>query len=389
MPLYSELLLPIEGTHHIVLFPRATKGRYVVHVESHAKTEQVVAFVPISGMAKALGPRWEAVKFQAPGLVRIEPQHLPFKCFAGDNLAVVVKLPNDVGSKAPQFEARIQGTPTLRQTETGMVYTDMETVHLNLTHEADEAWHGTVTPTRPGRTYVSLRVSGETASRKPFMEEVLLTDSYTIVDPVVARLLSLAVKAVDEDGDGRFERLDVTAELDVFDPGDYALGFSITSAGRKPNLPAGRWMTLGQGRQTITVSLSGKYVWSELRDGPFLISGVWVLRSGGANSVKVPPTDIQVRTEAWKPNNGTRAECTVTTRFACAASGRHRRAGFASPKCSGKSRRRAANASGTGAWEARALFLPLSRNLPIGLVCTTPDRFRLDGPPSVSSSTPR
>jgi hypothetical protein len=132
------------------------------------------------------------------------------------------------------------------------------------------------------------------------MEEVLLTDSYTIVDPVVARLLSLAVKAVDEDGDGRFERLDVTAELDVFDPGDYALGFSITSAGRKPNLPAGRWMTLGQGRQTITVSLSGKYVWSELRDGPFLISGVWVLRSGGANSVKVPPTDTQVRTEAWK-----------------------------------------------------------------------------------------
>ena len=83
-----------------------------------------------------------------------------------------------------------------------------------------------------GLARVSLRVSGETAQGTPFTEEILLTSSYMIVYPIVAHLTSLVARPVDEDGDGRFDRLDVTVELDVSYPGTYSMGFTFTSGGR-------------------------------------------------------------------------------------------------------------------------------------------------------------
>jgi len=296
--------IPMDGIHHQISLPNTPKGRYVVHIESAQTRNVVVAFGPLKEVAKVTGQKFREVPEvlrPQPGQVNIDVQLLPFECFAGDRLAVVAKLPGDIGSKAPAFAARIQTQRPLSVVDRWMRYADpgpVETVPLKMVREADGAWHGPVMLDKPGISQVSLRVSGETASGKPFSEEILLTNSTINVYPIVARLLSVVAKPVD--GDGRFERLDITAELDVSYPGNYGFGFSIASGGRKLTPPGSQRTALGRGRQTITASLSGRYVWGELKDGPFVIADVWILRSEDAYLVKVPATDIQVRTETWK-----------------------------------------------------------------------------------------
>ena len=302
-PMFSEVLLPIEGIHHIVALAKAGKGRYVIRVDPGAKREDItVAFVPMSGIIETLHARERALRQPDPGQVKIEPELLPFECFVGDKLPVAVKLLGDIGSKPPQFEAHVQTRPLIRN-ETGVRSGDPKPVvtqPLSLTREADGAWHGSVVLSNPGIAWVSLRVSGDTASGKAFSEEALLTNSTIGVNPIVARVLSLGAKAVDENGDGRFDRLDITAELDVAYAGYYTLGFSIASARRPTNPQRANRVKLGRGRQTLTTSVPGQYVWSELRDGPYEITDVWILLSDPGFSIRLPPVKTAIRTEAWK-----------------------------------------------------------------------------------------
>ena len=47
---------------------------------------------------------------------------------------------------------------------------------------------------------------------------------------MVARILSLDAKAVDADGDRKFDRLDITTNLDVIVPGDFMVSVFVTDA---------------------------------------------------------------------------------------------------------------------------------------------------------------
>ena len=78
------------------------------------------------------------------------------------------------------------------------------------------------------------------------------------VNPIVARVLSIVAKPLATEGDGRFERLDVIAKLDVSSPGDYALGSYIARGGRGFDHSESRPIAIGRGRQTLTASIPGK-----------------------------------------------------------------------------------------------------------------------------------
>ena len=175
---------------------------------------------------------------------------------------------------------------------------------MNLNYEPDGAWHGSVEWASSG-AYVSIRVSGTTRSGEAFQEEALVTNSFMIVNPVVARVVSLTTTPVDVDGDGKFDRLDVRVELDVIIPGDYLFGFSVKSNGREVlpkwggDRPAGTRTTLSKGLQKLTTSFPGSYVWTRMGEGPFVIGDVWVTRWENLNSVFAPSTDIHAQTAAW------------------------------------------------------------------------------------------
>jgi hypothetical protein len=107
------------------------------------------------------------------------------------------------------------------------------------------------------------------------------------------------------DGDGMFDRLDITVEPDVLLPGDYLFGFSVKSNGREvlPKMggdrPVGRRTTLSKGRQKLTTSFPGRYVWSRMGEGSFVIGDVWVVRWENGNELAAPSTDIHAQTAAW------------------------------------------------------------------------------------------
>ncbi len=202
--------IPIDGPHQIIQLSNTSKGHYLIHVEAHKpKAIAVVRFGPFEELARATGKKFteqpELLKAR-PGQVKLEVQHLPFNCYAGDKLPVVAKLPVNIGSKTPEFTARIQTQAPLAVTNTGMRFADpgsVEIVPIQMARQSDGAWHGVVAIKDAGMARASLRVSGETAQGTPFTEEILLTDSFMIVYPIVARLVSLAAHPIDEDGDGR------------------------------------------------------------------------------------------------------------------------------------------------------------------------------------------
>lgn len=303
-PLFLNLLLPVNGTHHVISLGKSGKGRYVIHVKTPGGAAQVmVAFLPGSEVGEALRKREEAARSHVPGEVKIDPQTLPYDCFAGDTFPITVKLLGDISDQPPQFQLRLQRQTFVAATEIGARYSDpepVETAPVTLARGADGAWRGSLTLSKPGLTFVSLRATGNTAAGKPFATEVLLSNEYVAVNPVVARLLSLTTDAIDVDGDGKLDRLDVTANLDVFIPGKFALGFSITDAAGRKVLPGSRGMILQQGRQLLTNSLPSKYIRSHLKDGPFQIADVFILRSDRAYLVKVPLANPRIETPPWK-----------------------------------------------------------------------------------------
>jgi hypothetical protein len=306
------MCLPIDGTHQLVAFKKIAKGRYLIHVESRQETPVSVAFLPveqIGGVEAAL--QASAVEKPAPDEVKIraQPPDLgPNYPLVGDKLPLIVRILGDIGASAPKFEVRMQTVPALGPTPIGSrrgTPQPVVTVPANLTHEPDGAWYGSVEWTSPGSIYVSIRVSGTTRSGEAFQEEALVTNPYMIVNPVVARLVSVAATPVDVDGDGKFDRLDITAELDVILPGNYLFGFSVKSNGREVlpkkggDRPAGKQTTLSQGRQKLTQSFPGRYVWSRMGEGTFVIGDVWVLRLDNGNAVGAPSIDIHAQTAAW------------------------------------------------------------------------------------------
>lgn len=300
--------IPMDGTHYLIQLSNTSKGRYAVHVESHSKAIVVVRFGTFEGLAKAIGKQFTEqpeLLQPRPGKVKLGVQTLPFNCYAGDTLAVVAKLPGNIGSKTPEFTARIQNQPLLASTDIGMRYGDpgpVETQPLAMAHEADGTWHGAVTIKNAGMARVSLRVSGETAQGIPFTEEILLTNSTMIVYPIVARLVSLTALPVDEDGDGKFDRLDVTAELDVSYPGTYQMGCTFTSGGHTFRVYAAKSSPnrLARGRRTLTLSFRSQSLWNQLRYGPLVVGDVSLLYEDGGYLVKVPNMNVQAQTEPLK-----------------------------------------------------------------------------------------
>lgn len=87
----------------------------------------------------------------------------------------------------------------------------------------------------PGQVFVSLRASGTKEHRTPFSTETLLSNSDVVVKPSWQDSTpSLSATPFSASGNARFDRLDVTADLDVLIPGNYLVGFSVSDGtGRK------------------------------------------------------------------------------------------------------------------------------------------------------------
>lgn len=310
----DEFCLPLEGTHQIIGFKRAAKGRYEIHAtpKTATKGEMRVAFVPMKAFGAAFRARMLAMELEtgeisSSGGIHIRPQHLPFECFVGDSLPVDFELVGDIGPQPPQFEVREDRRAWLRDTDVGVQLAPTEPAEVlpvQLTPAGRQTYKGTVVPAKPGWVRISVRATGKTASGQPFSTETLLTNSDMIVRPIAARFVGITAKAVAPEGSSKFDRLEVTATLDVLIPGDYLMLFGVRdAAGARPEGPgfSGR-VTLQAGRQDLIVSVPSSPIWKDLRDGPFEIFNVQISRTQKATLswIRVPTGDAKFQTPAYR-----------------------------------------------------------------------------------------
>jgi hypothetical protein len=98
--------------------------------------------------------------------------------------------------------------------------------------------------------------------------------------PVVATLVSISERAVDDNGNGLPDRLEITALLNVVKPGKYEIRFLISGPGGEALMGTGEG-TLAAGRQQLKASVPAERLRDALRDGPFIINNVQVYRPVG------------------------------------------------------------------------------------------------------------
>jgi hypothetical protein len=144
----------------------------------------------------------------------------------------------------------------------------IESVPVTFTRGLDGDYHGLVVFPKAGYARIEVSAKGETASGQSFAELAIFGAR---IHQVVARILSVDAKAVDLDGDHKFDRLDVTTSLDVIVPGEYTETIYVTDAKQRKvgGLIGIGSATLRPGRQSLTNRISGWRIWNELPDSPY------------------------------------------------------------------------------------------------------------------------
>ncbi len=313
---FDEFYLPLEGSHQVIGFKKAAQGRYEIHASAKTPThgELRVAVIPMKGLGEAAGAKFMAMELEtgelsSSGGIHIRPKHLPFECFVGEKLDFQVELVGDTGSQPPQFEVREERSAWLRDLDdgSGVQYAPpdpVEVLPVQLIEVSPKTYRGTIVPTKPGSVRISVKATGKTSSGKPFSTETLLTNSSMIVRPIAARFLGITANAIAPNGESKFDRLEVSATLDVLIPGDYLLiGGLRDAAGSGPqSVPVRGHATLQAGRQTLTASLPSSDIWRELRDGPFEVVGLQISRTQKSTLswIRVPTGDATFRTAAYR-----------------------------------------------------------------------------------------
>lgn len=254
---FGQFIMPVQGCHHLIQLPQAAKGDYEIRASRVGRTggQLRAAFVPLRGFSDPSAP-------PLPGQVRIRRPSAPRECFAGEQLDLSVGLLGEVGPAPPEFRVRIERTP-----EGTAVPDPIENLTITFTRGMDGDYHGSVVLTQAGFARIEVQAKGENTAGQPFADRVIFQWH---VSPVVARVLSLDARAVDVDGDGKLDRLDITTELDVIVPGEYSESIYLMDASKKRiGDVGGANATLQAGHQTLTKSLAGWRIWHYLSEGPY------------------------------------------------------------------------------------------------------------------------
>ena len=275
-------LLPVEGTHHVISLEMAPKGRYEIQaVRAGGKGGELrTAFIPLARVMAAATDELRNAGRPAPGEVWVRSYDFPQHCYAGDKLDLRFHVEGDVAPASLRIDVKLELRSYLPRSGGGPLKLGppvVETIPAGLTPDQNGAYHASIVPKIAGVARVLVSVSGKKISGAPFEEGIVLDLN---VSALVARFLSLKTNPVDADGNGKFDRLDITAMLDVFVPGDYDMNLELRDPASKGLLSHCK-ATLEAGRQQITMSIPARRMRSELKDGPYTISALRIYREKG------------------------------------------------------------------------------------------------------------
>jgi hypothetical protein len=140
-----------------------------------------------------------------------------------------------------------------------------------------------------------------------FTQETVLPQ--VMVREVAAKLVSLTERAVDDNGNGRPDRLELTATLDISLGGKYDLRFMLSKDNAIGASGDGS-ASVAVGRQTLTASVPADRLFKSLKDGPYQVTGIQIFKEegDGYQGVKGVAPTLSLTTAAYKRDDWDRGE---------------------------------------------------------------------------------
>ena len=333
----SPFLLPGEGTHHVLAFGKADRGVYRIRAETTGAASVLLTarFIPF---VRALDDAISRLSDVPPGEVILGISPLPYECFEGDQLDLVASFRGDPVSEEVRFEVRLEYQDILPRDSRKLRQfgpPTIEQVPILFTRGSDGTYRGRLIPRRAGLLRVRIRASGTTTSGLPFSKEA--NSGRFEVHREVAKLTSLSETAVDTDGSGTLDRLDVTARLDVVIPGRYSMQFRIEDSSQSGRFARSE-QDLSAGDQGLTASISANDLRKNFADGPWKISNLGIsllLDRLDADPVQVDQTrtllTADYKRDQWDRGPAWIGESVTARGIRPAASGRFRMIEFQWP----------------------------------------------------------
>ncbi len=295
-------MLPERGTHHVVSFENVSAGQYAIRATgARDGTELTAAFIPLGRVFNEMDRELANSGSAPPGKVRLVTYALPYSCWVGDKLDLQVDLTGQHVTDAVNFQVRLE----TRERLPGSVYGHVEYgpplvqgAAVLFARTADGRYRGSVFPQHPGILRIWIRASGKTVAGRKFSEEAIWPE--LTVNRLVARLGSISEKAVPADSKETLERLALTADLDVYIPGEYEMKFWLSGSGNREAFGEAR-QTLSVGDQSITASISASVIRARMGDGPWMIRNLQIFRALPGSLLESVATDgVTLETAAYR-----------------------------------------------------------------------------------------
>ncbi len=259
----DEAMFPgLQGkVNHLIMLPAgAPKGKYSIHADARGlkqKSLLQVIFLPLGNPGAPAAGASDTVRV---ALLEGEMFH-----YAGQKVELVAGVFEGNRGIA---DAKLSGLAVATD-KNGMPM--RRPVPLQFKAGATGAagsYNAELPETTAGEYSISVKVNGKYANGTPF-ERVAGTT--VTIRPLRARLLRVTEQAVDLDGNGLIDRVDVTAEVHVDLPGEYWMRLDLTAASGKFMEAYGR-ATLAAGEKNITASFDRYSLTHVGADGPYKIS---------------------------------------------------------------------------------------------------------------------
>lgn len=264
------MMLPVEGDHQLISFPGTAlqSGQHLLRFDAAASRQESEAramFLPMKGVEKTFeeslhpSPR--------PGETRVITYADPKQQqkYAGDSVDVTFGLEGEGVREPLQITTQVTFQQRPDQPEQPV------SLPVTFARQTNGNYHAAFVLPEGGIYHVATAIQGTQVSGHKFSANAHW-DLYSW--SLVARLKQLTEHAVDADGNGRPDRLDITAHVDVLTAGKYELSADLEDS-RGKGLLQSATAQLERGSQEITVSFPALNLYERTSvDGPYTVTRI-------------------------------------------------------------------------------------------------------------------
>ncbi len=257
--LLAGSVLPITGSHYLISIDGPPgPGTYTIELDARNAKK----LVTVTAMFSTIPDPEDLISQKVgPEDVQIVYGNVESGHFAGDPIDIALAV-QGVSLQGPVHCTTTTTVKLLGRDEPARPVNIEIPFHL----KQDGRYHGAFIPLSGGLYEFTVTVSGTSAGGRRFTERRPIS---VLIQPLVARVDRLTEKTLDTDGNGRPDRLDITAHASIMEPGQYRFAVDLGDA-TAGLLRKETTANLQTGPQELTVSFNALELRARMKkDGPY------------------------------------------------------------------------------------------------------------------------